>query len=103
MESFETAGGGLDAFRAEISELMKKEPGHFKNEDFKLENLTGSDVAIWQEVKSGTLTKEELGEYAAEVKESGVPSRGVFLAMINNKALGLFLNREIEARRSKKQ
>lgn len=86
-------------FRAEIGALMVQQPGHFRGENFKIEDLTGGDGAIWQEIKNGTLTKPELEEYAKEAKESGVPSRLTFLAMVNNKATGIFLEREVERRK----
>jgi hypothetical protein len=101
MENPESFNQKMEALKGEIGTLMVKEPGHFKHDHFDIEELTGSDGAIWEEIKNGTLTKEELKEYAEEVGASGVASRATFLAMVRNKALALFMNRETENRKRK--
>ena len=82
--------------------LMEEEPGHFTRVDFRLEELTGADAAIWEQVKQENLNKEELREYTAEVHESGSLTREAFLGIVNNKAMGIWIQREIDARRKNK-
>lgn len=101
MESYASFEGKMAGFREEIAELMTKKPGHFRYGEFELKDLTGSDGAIWDAIKNETITKEELAEYAEEVKSSGNASRETFLGLINNEAMGVFIKREVALRGNK--
>ncbi len=101
-ENFESFDARADLY-ADLDEIEKKNPGHFRGMEFERGKLTDSDVTIWQEIKKGTLTKAELGEYAAEVQEHALPTRMTFLGLVNNRAMMLFSQAELAERRRKRQ
>jgi hypothetical protein len=93
--------GKPDSFKEDMLALMEEVPGHFTQGEFNFEELTGSDRAIWEEVKNETLTKEEFAEYVGEVMDHGNPTRHTYLAMVRNRLTGIWLQKEIDARKKK--
>ena len=89
----------LKEFQEEIKEVAEKETAaHFKHGTFNPEELTEDDRIIWEKVKDETVSREDLDTYRESVGGES-ETRRVFLAFINNKALVVFLAREIEKRK----
>ncbi len=100
----------LDDFRKEIAAIVKEEEaakkegevhsGHFLNFDFSAEELTTEDMEIWQKIKSGNVTLEEVKEYDRKFRESSEPgalsntSRGLFVQFAGNMANVSIFRRE---------
>ncbi len=93
----------MQQFREEIAAVVEAQPGHVQGDVFDVAQLTDADAEIWQEVKNGTLTKEELVEYDREAMASENPSRFTFLKIVRNKAMGIFLQRAVEAKKKSEE
>lgn len=89
----------LHGFWEEIKEVERNESAaHFEHGDFNAEELTEKDRDIWERLKDGSITREDLSEYRRDVGEES-ESRKIFLGFISNKAMGMFLKKEIENRK----
>lgn len=109
-------------FRAEISELKRKEDdkedssSHFQFGEFNPADLTEKDMEIYEKFKKGTLSVEELDQYRDQVmKEEDVvapknedlipkfKTRGLLVGYIANKLGGILMRKEYEKRRAEKK
>lgn len=100
---------GLRAFIREISELYELEKreektAHFSNSNFNPEELTEVDQLVWEKIKNGSFTRDDLRTYRADILDlqtkrpkQGVPSsRDTFLSFIENKAVGILMKQDEE-------
>jgi len=113
----------MRGFRAEIEALQAEEQRHFDTGDrhgsLHLIPLRGSpgftfdeyikstspeevaqDIGIWEKIKDGTLTREEIEAYKRAVritKENTGSSRDILFQFFNNKAGPVVSQREVDA------
>ncbi len=88
----------LQGFWAEIEELRNQEKSegkmvHLQDSGFIIQELREEDMAIWERVKGGTVTREELGEYLRTISEGG-NSRRTFSEYITHRVMNLRSTRD---------
>ncbi len=104
-------------FRDEIRHIMSQEQeggtsSHLISKSFNPDDLTEEDMAIWERLKSGAVTEEEIGAYQDSVVASvGKPkpgelssgSRALFSGFISNLAGEIIMHRELEEKKRNHQ
>lgn len=97
----------LEAFIREIRGIFEEEkrdgkPAHFLNSNFNPRDLAWEDKLVWDKIKDGSFTREDLRAYRADIldpetrrSKKGVPySRDTFLSFVENKAVGLLMKQD---------
>ena len=107
----------LHDFRDEIRHIMSQEQkggtsSHLISDSFNPDDLTTEDMAIWERIKSGAVTEEEIRAYQNSVtanvdkpKPGELPSgsRALFSGFISNLAGGIIIHRELEEKKRNHQ
>jgi hypothetical protein len=101
----------LKDFREEIGLIIEEERANQKTAHFnelKPEELSPEDLEVWEKIKDGSVTQENMKEYKniffdgeGKIKENITPGRKEFMAFANNKANIVLLNKQIKQMRSK--
>lgn len=90
----------MEAFRAEIAEMIVKRGNMPTEQKMVLSELTESDYRMWQKTKNykkGSVTMAELTAYRAETTQSGIKTRQIFTGtFISNILGGPLMEEELE-------
>ena len=84
----ESNEGGIEAFRAEMREIQRKEKaeevtsGHLEN--FDADDLIEDDFDMWERFQDHTLSLEEFNQYRDRIPREEV-SRRSFMGLLGNK------------------
>ena len=91
---------GLREFKQEIAALKEAEKRERKTAHFEgmdTEELTEKDKAIWEQCKTGALSREEIREYMNEVFKEGNTSQKLFYGYVANEQNKKWQREEVEA------